>query len=108
MGQFGRIALRFTGNGFNAQFINLSRGGGREHHLIPQPGKEGIPEGIILKHVQNPGYSHLSSGGFILCQRFVGEQHFVFIIKQIRDMVLILLLADAALTAVAGDVLAAS
>ena len=51
VGKLGRIALGFTWNGFNAQFINLSGGGRRKHYLIFQLSKEGIPERIILKHI---------------------------------------------------------
>ena len=51
VGKLGRIALGFTWNGFNAQFINLSSRGRRKHYLIFQLSKEGIPERIILKHI---------------------------------------------------------
>ena len=108
VGQLGRVALGLTGDGLNAQLINLSCGGGRKHHLISQSGEEGIPEGIIFKHVEDPGDSHFSSGGFVLCQRFIGEQHFIFIVKQVGNMILVLLLADAALAAVAGNELASA
>ena len=61
VGKLGRITLGFTWNGLNTQLINLSGGGRRKHYLIFQLSKEGIPERIVLKHIQNAGDTYLST-----------------------------------------------
>ncbi len=51
VGQLGRIAFGLTGDGFNAQFINLSRGIGRGDKMEFQLFKQHGPEGKILVHI---------------------------------------------------------
>ena len=49
--QLGRIAFRFTGDGFNAKLVKLSGGLRGEDHMIAQLLKEYGPEGEILVHI---------------------------------------------------------
>ena len=93
MGQLGRIAFRFTGNGLDPQFIDLFGGLGRQDHLIAQFLKECGPEGEILIHVENTGNSNAAPGSQIRRQGLIIEDPFIFILKQIGNVVLIFLLA---------------
>ena len=108
VGQLGRVALRFAGNGFNAQLIDFPGRGGRKHYLVAQLCEEGEPERVVLEHVQNPRNAHLAPGSFILGQRRVVEQLFIFILEQIGNVVGVLFLANSPLAAVSADILAAS
>ena len=108
VGQLGRITLGLAGNGLDAQLVNLPRGSRREHHLVLQLGKEGVPEGIILIKVQHTGNAHLAPDSLVRRQGLVAEDPLVLVFVQVRDMILVALLADAALAAVAGDELAAA
>ena len=108
MGKFGRIAFRFTWNGLNTQFINLSGGSRREHNLILQFCKESIPERIILKHIQNTRDAYFASRCLISSERCVGENTFIFIFIKIRNMILVLFLANTTLAAVTAYILAAA
>ena len=49
--QLRRITFGFTGNGFDAQLIDLPGRSRREHHPISQLCKEGKPEGVVLIHI---------------------------------------------------------
>ena len=108
VGQLGRIAFRFAGNGLDAQLINGMGGAGGEHHLIAQPGKKGIPERIVFIHVQHSGNTHPASPGLVGGQRLVGEQPFQLVFKQVRHLAGILRFSQSPFAAVAGDVLAAA
>ena len=108
VGQFRRIALGFAGNGFNTQLVDLVRGSGREHYLVFQFGKEGVPERIILIEVQYTGNTDLAAGGLVRGQRLITEDPLVLVFIKVRDIVLVAFLADTALAAVAGDELAAA
>ena len=108
VGQFRRIALGLAGNGFNTQLVDLVRGSGREHYLVFQFGKEGVPERIILIEVQYTGNTDLAAGGLVRGQRLITEDPLVLVFIKVRDIVLVAFLADTALAAVAGDELAAA
>ena len=108
MCELGRVAFRFTWNGFNTQLINLSGGSRREHNLILQFCKESIPERIILKHIQNTRDTYFTSGCLISSKRCVGENTFIFIFIKIRNMIFVLFLANTTLTAVTAYILAAA
>ena len=108
MGQLGRIAFGFAGDGFDSQLIDAVRGAGGENHLIFQFCKKGIPERIILIHVQHAGNPHTSSFRFICRQRFIGKQPFQLIFKQVGNLAWILRLSQTSFTAVAGDILASA
>ena len=108
VGQLGGITFRFAGNRFDAQLVDLPRGGRRKHHLVFKLREEGMPEGIILEHVQDSGNTHPAPGSFVQRQGLIAEDPLVFIFKQIRDMIFVLLFSDAALAAVAADILPAA
>ena len=106
--QLRGITFRFARNGLNAQLINFSRRGRGEHYLVFQPCKERKPERIVFKHVEHSRDTHLSAHCLVRGEGLVGEKLLVFIVEQVRNIVLVLLLADTALAAVAADVLASA
>src|SRR5699024_12612563 len=69
--------LGLAGNGFDAQLVDLVRGSGREHYLVFQFGKEGVPERIILIEVQYTGNTDLAAGGLVRGQRLITEDPLV-------------------------------
>ena len=102
--KFCRVALGLTWDGLNTQLIDLTCGSRRENHLIFQFSKECIPERIVLKHVQHTWDTNLSSGCLVRRKRFVGKDPLIFIVKKVRDMILVLLFSKAAFAAVSADV----
>ena len=106
--QLGRIALRFAGNGLNAQLIELFRGLGRQHSAEAQLLEEGGPERIILVHVQHSGNADGASGGFVRRPRLIVEHPVVFVVKQVGNVPGDLFLSQTSLTAVAADKVAAA
>ena len=108
VGQLGRIAFGFAGDGLDAQLVYLSVGAGREDYPVSQLGEESMPERVVFVHIQHSGNAHCASWRLVGLQRFVGEQALQLIIEQIGYIVGIFVPADASLTAVAGDVLTAS
>ena len=105
--QLGRITFRLAGDGFNAQFVDLSGRGRGKDYLIFQIRKESIPERIILKHIQDSWKPTLSSDRLVLRERSIGKEFLIFIFEQVRHMVLILLFANATFAPVARDILTA-
>ena len=71
--QLGGIAFRFTGNGFNAQLVDLPVGNRRYDDTVTQFGKEGKPERIVLVHVQYTGNTYGSAGCFICGKGLIAE-----------------------------------
>ena len=108
VGKLGRIALGLTWNGLDSKLINLSGGGRGKHYLVFQFCKEGIPERIILKHIQYTRDTYLASHRLLRGKWLVGEQTLVLIFIKVRDMILVLLFADTALAAVSAYKLAAA
>ena len=106
--QFGRIALGFTWNRLNTELVDLAARGRREYHAVFQLRKEGVPEWIILKHIEDSRNADLSADRFILRQRLVAEDPFVFVFEQVRNMIFVFLFSDTALAAVSADVLTAA
>ena len=106
--QFGRIALGFTWNRLNTELVDLAARGRREYHAVFQLRKEGVPERIILKHIEDSRNADLSADRFILRQRLVAEDPFVFVFEQVRNMIFVFLFSDTALAAVSADVLTAA
>ena len=103
--QLCRITFRFTWDGFDTKFIDLTVGSRREYHLIFQLCKEGEPERIVLKHIQDSRDTYFTADSLIGIKRCVTEDFFVFIIKQVRDIFFIFLFSDTTLTAVTADIL---
>ena len=108
VGQLGRIALGFAGDGFDTQLIHFMCGSWQEHHFISEFGEKCKPKRIVLKHVEDAGNADLAAGRLVLCQRRVAKDPLVLVVIEVWQMVLVLLLADTALAAVAGDVLPAA
>ena len=81
MGQLGRITFGFAGDGLDSQFVDFARGGGGEHHTVPQPGEENMPEGIVLVHIQHPGNAHRASGSAVRRKGLVGEEALELVFK---------------------------
>ena len=106
--KLGRVAFGFTWDGFDTQLVDLTCGSRRKHHLVFQLCKEGIPEGVIFKHIQNTWDTNLSTGSLICGKRFIGKNPFIFVIEKVRDMILVLFLSKSALTAVSTDVFTAA
>ena len=106
--KLGRVAFGFAWDGFDTQLVDLTCGSRRKHHLVFQLCEEGIPERVILKHIQNTWDTNLSTGSLICGKRFIGKNPFIFVIEKVRDMILVLFLSKSALTAVSADVFTAA
>ena len=103
VGQLGRVALGFTGDGLDAHLVDLPVGFRGKDHAEAQFGKERIPERVVLVHVQYPGDTHRATGRFLLRERIIGKQPFILVGKQVRHILAGLFLAHTFFTAVAGD-----
>ena len=108
MGDLGRIAGGFTGNGLNAHLIDPVRGQRGQDDPESQPGKEGIPERIVLIHVQDSGDAHRTSVGVIFAERAVAEGPLQLVLVDIGNAVAGQLFAQASFTAVAGYIFTAA
>ena len=106
--QLCRITFRFTWDGFDTKFVDLTVGSRREYHLIFQLRKEGEPERIVLEHIQDSRDTYFTADSLIGIKRCVTEDFFVFVIKQVRDIFFILLLSDTTFATVTADILAAA
>ena len=69
VGQLGRIALGFRGNGVHAQLVNLPVRERRQHCPNAQLPEEGGPEWIIFIHVQHSGQAQGPSSLLFLGKR---------------------------------------
>ena len=84
--QLCRIALRLTGNRFDAQLIKLSGGlRGKQDGKAQLPEKYS-PEREILIHIQNPGDADNSAGGLISRKWFVAENTAELVVKQVWNL----------------------
>lgn len=92
--KLGRVAFGFTWDGLNTQLVDLTCGSRRKHHTVFQLCEEGIPERVILKHIQNTWDTNLSTGSLICGKRFIGKNPFIFVIEKVRDMILVLFLSS--------------
>ena len=108
VGKLGGIAFGFAGDGLNAKLVNLAAGAGGENHPVSQLGEKGMPERIILIHIQHSGNAYGASGGIVRLQRGIGEEPFQLVVEQIGHIMGVLLAADAPFAAVAGHELAAA
>ena len=103
MHQLCRVANGFTGDGFHAHLKYRLGGEGRKHNPVSQLGKEGIPEGVILKHIQHTRDTDCSLRCLLCRQGFIIEQSMAFIIIQVGRGVFNFFLAQTSFTAVACD-----
>ena len=85
--QFGRIALGFTWNRLNTELVDLAARGRREYHAVFQLRKEGVPERIILKHIEDSRNADLSADRFILRQRLgvAPEEFFLLSVGELNQ-----------------------
>ena len=108
VGELCRITLRLAGNGLYAELVNFTVGAGGEHDAVAQPCEERVPERIVLVHVQHSGNADCASRRLCRVERGIGEEPLQLVLKQVGDIVCVLLSTDAALAAVARDKLASS
>ena len=108
MGQFCRITLGLAGDGFDTLFVKLMGRAWGEYHPVTQSGEKCEPERVVFIHIEDAGDTHKTSFGVSFCQRFVGEEAFIFISEQVRSRIFLLLFTKSALAAVAGDVAASA
>ena len=106
VGQLCRIALRLRGDGLHAQLVNLPGGEGRELHSEAQGLEEGGPEGVVLPHVQHPGYTNDAPGSIL--QRGIVEDTLLLVFHHAGGPLQLRRAAQAPLAAVAGDMAAAA
>ena len=98
--QFGGIAHRFGRNGFHARFEHFFVAFPGKYHSEPQLCQKCMPERIVFIHIENTGHANFAPLGFFGLKGSVAEKAFVFIIKEIGNIVFADLLAGAAFTAV--------
>ena len=108
MGQLCRIALRLTGDGFDTLLIKFMSRAWGEYHSVTQSGEKCEPERVVFIHIEDAGDTHKTSLGVSFCQRFIGEEAFIFISEQVRSRIFLLLFTKSAFAAVAGDVAASA
>ena len=102
--QLGRIAHRLGGHGLNARLVGLLGGLVTQHHGEAQLGEEGVPEGIVLVHVEGAGDTHGAARRLVGIQAWTVKQELVLELEQVGGVVLGLLgAASALLAAVARD-----
>ncbi len=106
--KLGRIAFRLARNRLDAELVDLPRGKRGEHDAIAQSGEKGIPERVIFIHVEHARDADRAPGCNLLCERLVIEIAVQLVLEQIWDIVLVFLLSDAALAAVARHILPAA
>ena len=74
--QLCRITFRFTWDGFDTKFVDLTVGSRREYHLIFQLRKEGEPERIVLKHIQDSRDTYCTADSLIGIKRCRNRRFF--------------------------------
>ena len=108
MHEFCRIAGGLGGNGFDAELVDLvCRSRGKDHAVAEFPEEDG-PEGVILIHIEHAGNADRAAGRLVSGQRLVVEDPLQLVFVEVRNAVRVLLPAESALTAVAGDELASA
>ena len=77
-----------------------------DHDAVAEFGKEGRPEGVVLVNIQHARDTDSSAESCLFGEGLVCEDPPEFVFVKVRDIVLFDLLAEAAFTAVAGDIFA--
>ena len=99
--KFCRITFWFTWNWFNTKFINFSAWNRWKFYAVTKLCKECKPERIILIHVENTWYTDNTSRCISLFKWFIiSEYAFIFIFKEIWNMVFVLFKPQTFFTAV--------
>ena len=103
VGELGRIAHALGRHGLDAGLVGLLGGLVGEHHREAQVGEEGVPEGIVLVHVERARDAHRTARGGAGVEHRAVEQQLVLEREQVGRGDLGLLVAGALLAAVARD-----
>ncbi|MNO30966.1 hypothetical protein D3C76_209150 [compost metagenome] len=103
MGHLRRIADGFRRNGIHSALVELLAGFRGQHCPIAQCSEKGMPERIILEHVHGPWNSNRPPLRLLHRQPLIIKKTFIFVLHQIRQVILLFLAPRPALTAVAGD-----
>ena len=99
--QLGRIALGFTGNGFDSQLIELPGGLGGQHYMVAQLFKEHSPEGEVLIHVKHPRNAHRTAVRLVQGQGFVVKHPVILVIEEVGYLLFGFFKAESSFAAVA-------
>ena len=108
MGDLGRITFGFAGNGFDAQFVNLPGGLGRQYRGKAQLPEENSPERIVFIHIQDSGNAHLAPEGLIGRKGFIVKHPVILIVKKVWNFLFRFILSQTPFAAVSGNELAAA
>ena len=104
--ELGRIAERVRRHGRHALEVHLGTRLAREHDAVAELREECEPERVVLVHVEHARQADRAARG-LLERLVVLEEALVLVLVDVRRVGLLLLPADAALAAVAREVLAA-
>ncbi len=103
-----RVTCRLGRNGFDAEFVDLVRACRREDDAVAELFEESRPERVVLVYTEDTRNADGPAGSLVSVQRFIVEDSLQLIFIEVRNAVCILLEAEAALAAVAGDELTAA
>ena len=103
VGNLSWIAFGFARNRFNSQLIDLLTGFRGDDDPESQFGKEGVPEWVILVHIQYTRNANGSTRSTVFLQWTVFEDTVQFILIEVWHVVLFLFFSSATFTAVTGD-----
>ncbi len=106
--QFGRVALGFAGDRLDTELVDLAARGRGEYHAVSQLRKEGVPERIVLIHIQDTRDADALRGSLHPAAAARSRRYVCICIRTGSGYVLVLLFSDTALAAVSGDVLTAA
>ena len=102
--QLRRIAYRLGRHGLNAAVVNLAGGLRRQLHGESELGEKLVPERIVLVHSEDAWKSHYAALCGALRKALAVEQQVIFIVEQVRQLLLGGYVARAALAAVVAYV----
>ena len=108
VGELRGVALGFRGDRVHAALIELPGGEGGELQTEAQLPEEHRPEGIVLIDPEHAGNADRAAGRLVRLQRRVGKEPLALEVHQVGGLLHRGLIAEAALTAVPGDVLPAA
>ena len=104
----GGIAFRLTGNGFNAEFVDLSGGLGRQDDTVSQFGKKSEPERIVFVKIQDPWNADRSPLRHFHAQRLIAEDAVVLVPEEIGRIGIDLRPSQSSFATVSGNILSAT
>ena len=102
--ELGRVAHGLGRHGLDARLVGLLGGLVREDDREAKLGEEGVPEGVVLVHVERAGDAHRAAGRLVYRQRVTVKEQAVLKVKEVRRLALFASgLAGALLAAVSRD-----